>query len=347
MPDAQEFPLITVGIAVFNREWIIKHMLASLQRQNYPHDKLFVLIVDGVSKDNTIKFAKEVLAKSDFGGYEIIIKDTNIPEARNLCIEHLRGDFLLFWDSDVIMEPAAVAGLLETLKEESADMVSSCVTEVLVNSTSELDKKWLEWETKYPHQDMSQVVGSAKVGNLLISKKVLTQMVFNPAYTVHEDQDFTTRATKLGFKIVETRRIIGFDVNSSQQYSDIYAFDMPIKRELRGIRNRGKVEAQNLTAGSSSASRTLMGFFWANKRCLFSIGYVPVIALTVAGVLLQNLWLSLVFPVYFLLFTFNQIIRKGFARGLSIALGSFVVGIPVNYSLIYYSIKQSFQKPKR
>jgi len=53
------------------------------------------------------------------------------------------------------------------------------------------------------------------------------------------------------------------------------------------------------------------------------------------------------FPIYFLLFTFSQIIRKGFARGLSIALGSFVVGIPVNYSLIYHSIKQSFQKPTR
>jgi hypothetical protein len=64
------------------------------------------------------------------------------------------------------MEPSAVAGMLETLKKEGADMVSSYVTEVLVNSTSELDKKWLEWETKYPHQDMSQVIGSAKVGNL-------------------------------------------------------------------------------------------------------------------------------------------------------------------------------------
>ena len=105
----QDLPLITIGVVVFNREWIIEKMLASVQSQTYPHDKLFVLVVDGKSKDNTVKIAEQVLAESDFNGYQVIVKESNIPEARNICIQNMRGDFLLFWDSDVIMESTAVA----------------------------------------------------------------------------------------------------------------------------------------------------------------------------------------------------------------------------------------------
>ena len=68
--NQKDLPLITVGVVVFNREWIIKRMLASVQSQTYPHDRLFVLVVDGKSMDNTVKVAKQVLAESDFNGYE-------------------------------------------------------------------------------------------------------------------------------------------------------------------------------------------------------------------------------------------------------------------------------------
>lgn len=149
----EDLPLITVGVVVFNRAWIIKRMLASVQSQTYPHDKMFVLVVDGKSRDDTVKLAKQVLAESDFSGYEVFVKDSNIPEARNICIQKMKGDFLLFWDSDVIMEETAVSCMLETLKKENVDMVASTVTEVTVDSADDVDQKWEEWKNKYPPQE--------------------------------------------------------------------------------------------------------------------------------------------------------------------------------------------------
>ena len=159
----------------------------------------------------------------------------------------MRGDFLLFWDSDVIMESTAVARSLEILKKESADMIQSCVTEVTVGSADEISEKWQEWETKYPRQENTRIVDSTGTSNLLISKKVLKQLAFDPDLTFFEDQDFTSRATKQGFKILATRSVIGFDVNSNKSYSSIYAFDMPLKEALRGIRKKGIIQAQNVT----------------------------------------------------------------------------------------------------
>jgi glycosyltransferase involved in cell wall biosynthesis len=342
--DKQDLPLITIGVVVFNREWIIKSMLASVKSQTYPHDRLFVLIVDGESKDNTVDVAEQVLAKSDFNGYEVIVKKSNIPEARNICIQNMKGDFLLFWDSDVIMESTAVANSLGILKKEGVDMVQSSITEVMVASADEIPEKWAEWEKKYPRKEKTRIVELTGTGNLLISKKVLKQLSFDSDLTFYEDQDFTLRATKQGFKILETDNVIGFDVNSNKPHGSIYGFDMPLKEALRGIRKKGKIQAQGLTPNSPSVSKTGIKYFLANKRYLFYAGYIPVIALTIVGVLIQNLWLSLIFPIYFLIYTVGQLIKRGLAKGLNVAVRSIIVGIPTTYILLYYCLEANLKK---
>ena len=324
--------MITVGVVVFNRAWIIKHMLASVQNQTYPHDKLFVVVVDGKSKDDTVAIAKQVLAESDFAGYTVIVKKSNIPEARNICIQNMKGDFLLFWDSDVIMEPTAIAHSLETLQRENVDMVLPNITEVTVTSADEIEEKWQEWEIKYPRQEKTQIVDWSGTGNLLISKKVLSKVSFDPDYTFLEDRDFSSRATKMGFKILRIRNVIGFDVNSpNQPYSSVYGFDMSLKEALRGIRKKGRLQAEDIRERSSFKK-----FFWGNKRYLFYAGYVPVICLMVLGVLFQVPLLVLVFPLYFLLYAGFQIWKRGLLTGLNVVMRSFIVGIPTTYSLLYY-----------
>jgi glycosyltransferase involved in cell wall biosynthesis len=100
----QRTRLVTVELVALNRAWIIDEVLLSIQSQTYSHDSLFMLFVDGASRDGTADLAKQKLSQSDFKGYEVIIQKCSIPEGRNICLERMRGDLLLFWDSDVIME---------------------------------------------------------------------------------------------------------------------------------------------------------------------------------------------------------------------------------------------------
>lgn len=343
--NPQNLPLITIGVVVFNREWIIKRMLASVQSQTYPHDKLFVVVVDGQSKDNTAKIAEEILSQSDFGGFKVIVKDSNIPEARNICIQNLQGDYLLFWDSDVIMEPTAVSCMLETLRREEADMVAVKIPEVFVDSVDEVDVKWSEWQAKVQRGDKCVDSPAVGTGFSLIAKSILGRVAFDPDYTFYEDQDFSLRAKQQGFKILLTQSIVGFDVNSDrQQYSDIYAFDMPLKKALRGIRKKGIIQAKNVTSGCPSIGKAVTRFFLANKRYLFYAGYLPALILAVIGVVLQNLWLSLVFPAYFAVYAILQFKKRGFGRGLNAAARSVIVGVPSTYALLYYCMKLSFKR---
>lgn len=342
--NSQDLPLITIGTVVYNREWVIGQMLSSVQRQTYPHNKLFILIVDGESKDGTVKIAKDILDKSDFNGYNVVVQKSNIPEARNLCIKNMKGDFLLFWDSDVVMEPTAVARMMELQSKENVDLVASFVKEVNVDSADEVPTRWPEWEMQYPRQDITKLIEAAGTGHLLIAKKVVETIKFDPQLTFFEDADFSSKARKLGYKILLTRNVIGFDINSNKRYSSVYAMDIPIKEQLRGMRKKAMFQADTVTDGI--VSKNVTSFFWANKRYLIYVGYVPAVALTVAGVLLSNIWLSLFLPAYFLLFLAAQIRRRGITQALKSAVRSIIVGIPTTYALLYYCAKLRYKNKK-
>ena len=112
LKQQQTDQLLTVAVVVWNRDWVIGKMLNSLQQQTYPHSKIFVLMVDNESTDDTVPIAKQILEKADFAGYRIIIQKCNIAEGRNLYIDNMVGDRILFWDSDVVMEPTSTERLM-------------------------------------------------------------------------------------------------------------------------------------------------------------------------------------------------------------------------------------------
>jgi len=201
------YPLITVGIVVFNREWIIEKMLRSLQSQTYPHDRIFVVVVDGGSKDNTVRVMDDFLAKSDFFGYEVIVEKTNIPEARNLCIKKMQGDFIFFWDSDVVVESSSLVTLFEIHEKEKADMVTSDIREVFVDSADMVDQKWNEYISTVVRNNNCVERNLTSTTHILISRKITDQLQFDPDLTFGEDRDFSLRARQRGFKILNSRKI--------------------------------------------------------------------------------------------------------------------------------------------
>lgn len=142
-----------------------------------------------------------------------------------------------------------------------------------------LTKNGKNGKTNIPRKKKSSILAAIPTGNLLISKKVLKQVVFDPDYTFFEDEDFSARATQKGFMGLKTLNVIGFDINSNRPYSNIYAFDMPLKQALRGVGKKAKIQAKRITNGYPSISEAETKFFWGNKRYLFYIGYLPAIIL--------------------------------------------------------------------
>jgi glycosyltransferase involved in cell wall biosynthesis len=331
----QSTPLVTVGIVALNRAWIIDRVLSSIQSQTYLHDKLFILFVDGLSKDGTADLAKQQLSQSDFSGYEVIVQKCNIPEGRNICLKKMRGELLLFWDSDVIMPPDSIALLVEALKEENADLMTAVSRNVNVACTDEIPAKLQEIASAGGTASRNETK-AAMMGHSLLTKRLASTVSFDPQLTNQEDVDFCLRAKSQGFKIMVDPKILVLDVNMfNVPYSDIY-IDMPLKDAMRGIRKKSQVQVY---AYDFSGFRGALKFFSNYKRYVFYLLYIPALVLTVVGVWFWNIYLSLVFPLYALFYTVLQIRRRGVGRGLRAFVISILVGVPNAVWVTYYWIK--------
>jgi glycosyltransferase involved in cell wall biosynthesis len=336
--------LVTVAIVALNRAWIIDKVLLSIQSQTYSHDSLFILFVDGQSRDETADLARQKLSQSDFEGYEVIVRKCNIPEGRNICLERMHGDLLLFWDSDVIMEPDAVSKLVEALQTENADLMTAAGRQVTVSSTDEIAGK-LQEAIKLEKQAPCVEIKTAAMGHSLLSKRLASNLSFDTELTTQEDIDFCLRAKKKGFKMLLDPNVIVLDVNNYRApYSDIY-IDMSLRDALSGIRK--KSQAQVYAYDFSSGWRATANFLLRYKRYLFYMGYIPTVALTVYGILARNVYLFLVFPVYALLYIILQIKRRGITRGLKAFVLSLLVGIPDALWFTYYLIEHFSKSSKK
>lgn len=91
------YPGISVIITTYNAGTILDHSLSSIVRQNYPKDKLEIVLVDDRSTDNTLEVAKKY-------DCTILVSGKRICDvSRSLGIRNSKYEFLFFVDADNVL----------------------------------------------------------------------------------------------------------------------------------------------------------------------------------------------------------------------------------------------------
>ncbi len=109
-------PVVSVVIPTLNEGKYIKQTLESIKNQTYK--KIEIIVCDSYSKDNTVKIAKKYTNK-------VIVKKTNVSEARNLGAEQAKGNILVFVDADTILTRTWIEDVLKVFEKST-----SCVSVV-------------------------------------------------------------------------------------------------------------------------------------------------------------------------------------------------------------------------
>jgi glycosyltransferase involved in cell wall biosynthesis len=314
-------------------------MLNALLNQTYPHNKIYVLIVDNESTDKTAQVAKAILEKADFNGYRIIEKKSNIPQGRNICIENMVGDKMLFWDSDVVLESTAVSRLVSDMEKTQAGIVvAGCSQNVFFRTMQELNDNFPKFGA--PRTDENLVVSATSgMGHTLISKAVFGAVRFDPVLNTGEDDDFSVRAREKGFKIIADMTVCAFDVNiSREQQSDIH-IDTPLQTAMSNMRK--KCRAQAYGSMLNPTYKDVIKYFTGyKKRYVYYLGYIPMLILTLLGVAFGNLILVAVFPVYVCIYAALQFKNRGVKKGCQAIVRSFLVGVPTATLILYYLLRR-------
>jgi len=94
LPDSKNFPTVSFIIPTLNVEAILENCLASIARQDYPREKIEIILADAHSKDRTREIGKK------FGAIILDDNGKNMEEGKRLALQHARGEYIVFVDSD-------------------------------------------------------------------------------------------------------------------------------------------------------------------------------------------------------------------------------------------------------
>jgi len=119
---------VSIIIPCRNEKKFIGKCLDSIIAQNYPKDKLEVLVIDGMSEDGTREIVRQRTEKHPFIK---VINNPNriVPPALNVGIRQAKGDVIIRMDAHSVYEVDYIAKCVNYLNQHNADNVGGvCVT---------------------------------------------------------------------------------------------------------------------------------------------------------------------------------------------------------------------------
>lgn len=205
-------PLISVLIVTWNSEKFIAECLHSVLHQSYP--SIEVIVIDNRSSDSTPQIIKERFPLLTFIENE---KNLGYCRANNLGLKKASGEYVLFLNSDVILEKDYVEKALKGFhKSEHIGMVSGKILRFdrnTVDSTGQFlsrSRKTIErgyGQRDDGHFDKAGDIFSVCGAVAFYRKKMIEEISYGHGelfdedfFSFHEDIDLGWRANLMGWK---------------------------------------------------------------------------------------------------------------------------------------------------
>ena len=91
---------VSIGVVALNEEKTLPSLFEDFKLQTYPHNKIEIILVDGISTDNTKNIMQDFRENNDFLDVKIIDNPKKIQSAGwNIVIRNFTGDVLVRIDA--------------------------------------------------------------------------------------------------------------------------------------------------------------------------------------------------------------------------------------------------------
>ena len=124
--DVDYTPGVTIIIPCFNEEEWIERTILSCINQDYPIDKLEVIVVDDCSNDKSVEKIKEIIDKLSNEAerfdtkyrLKYFVQEENLGkrDALSRGVKEAKHDLVVFVDSDSFLDPFAIRNLVQPFK---------------------------------------------------------------------------------------------------------------------------------------------------------------------------------------------------------------------------------------
>ena len=207
-------PFFSIILPVFNRENRINRAIQSILDQEFNDWEL--IIVNDASTDGT----KEILDKIDYPQIRVIHNEVNLERcvSRNIGIEHAKGEFICFLDSDDYHLPFHLTRIYDLIKSrnfEKAFYFSNAYNES--ESGERSDRFCPNLDTNEPYHYFLKFTVNPQ--RWAVHKSIFEKVKFDPEVIICEDMDTSMRIIAAGFPVYQLQERTTVYVAASDSFT--------------------------------------------------------------------------------------------------------------------------------
>jgi glycosyltransferase involved in cell wall biosynthesis len=205
---------VSVIVPCYNEEKNIGLLLEALNQQFYPHELIEIIIIDGLSTDQTLHIINDEKEKYKNLRIKVITNpQKSIPSALNIGIRNSTGDIIVRMDAHSIPDPNYIKFCVEDLNKEMGSNVGGRWI-IIPGSKSKMGKcislaashPFGVGDAKYRYSSEAGYVDTVPFGAFY--RDLIDEIgYFNEDLLANEDYEFNVRIRNSGKKIYFDPRI--------------------------------------------------------------------------------------------------------------------------------------------
>ena len=150
-----EIPSLSILIAAYNEQSIIKEKVMSIINSNFPTDKIEIIIGSDCSTDNTNEIIKKLAEEYPFIIAINFEKRTGKSGVVNRLVKRAKSDILIITDANIIFSENTISSLIQHFKNPQIGLVDSNMVNIGIKKSgiSFQEKTYISWEVKFKHAE--------------------------------------------------------------------------------------------------------------------------------------------------------------------------------------------------
>lgn len=208
--------LVSISIIAFNEEIYLPNLLNDINNQNYPHEKIEVILVNSLSTDKTLEIMKIFKADNDFYKVSIFDNPKKILSAGwNIASKNFNGDCLIRIDAHASIPNDFISKNVNLIL--SGEDVVGGQRPNIIDENTPWKKTLLDAETSMFGSGIAPFRNSTKKSYVksifhgMYKREVIENVgLFNEKLHRTEDNEFNYRVRKRGYKLCYSDEIISY-----------------------------------------------------------------------------------------------------------------------------------------
>lgn len=195
---------VTIGMCIKNSEETIKEAINSVLNQDFPHELIELIIVDGQSIDRTLEIIRSSVRETSIS-VKFFFENEGLGRARQIVVDNARSEYIVWVDGDMILSRDFLRKQFEFMEQHTKVGIAKGKYGILRSLENKSLVAFLEdvgfiHNTFYEGEANQKILGTS--GCIYRVKAIKQVGGFDPSIKgVGEDMDAESKMRDFGWKL--------------------------------------------------------------------------------------------------------------------------------------------------